>query len=772
MKRILLTIAAIAASVFAFNACDEVQVPAEITVPDAESLELFNSGISFSASKEGGVQTVQLSFATTVEWKVIIEDMTGEWLSVNPTSGSGGPATITITATDNTDPEPRSAKVTISCAGISKTVNIIQAGAGSASGTSVKLDRTEVEMTVGQTLQLVAEATSDDPVAPTVKWTSSNPRVASVTAENDVAADGTYIPGGLVTALSVGETIITAKAGDSEASCKVIVTDGGSVSVESLSIDPASLVLTVDEEKFLTAVIVPEGAKVSVEWKCEATGIAAVGAIDQLRAKVQGLAEGKTKVTAYAGGKSASCEVTVNKKSVVSVTSISLDKTSLDMNIGETAQLTATVLPENATDKSVTWSSSAPRVVSVSAGGLLVAQSAGQAVITAEAGGLTATCAVTVTSGGSGGTTITSASVNPSTLNLQVNEEKTVTLVMDPADAEVTIWWESTNVYIANVQMISKTQAKVTGVSVGQTTITVHAGDKTATCAVTVADDSGTSIPVESVSLNKTELTLQVGQQFQLVATVLPENATNKEVVWSSSVQSSKLYLDANGMVSGLAECEATVTVRCKANAYISASCKVTVTGGGSSGGDEEAVDLGLPSGLKWRSMNVGASKPEDYGNYYAWGETSTKASYSWDNYKYGHSQNGEFSKYDTGPYADNKKVLEAEDDAAAVNLGNGWRMATYSEWKELREKCTWEWKTSNGVNGMQVTGPNKKNIFLPAAGYYNPGITNKGSYGSYWTSTLGGVQGMADAVDFISSGWDIAVIARCHGGSIRPVKD
>ena len=464
---------------------------------------------------------------------------------------------------------------------------------------------------------------------------------------------------------------------------------------------------------------------------------------------------------------------------IIPVESITLDKTELELAVGEKYQLVATILPENATyqgENDLEWTTTDPYAVYVN-GGLVTAYRVGEATITCTSRSnreVSATChvRVTQTGGGGGGTTLESVSVDPSSVTLQLDEEKVLTLVMVPADAEVTIYWESANQYIANVQMISKTQAKVKGVSVGETAVTVHAGDKTATCQVKVEDDSGTNIPVESVSLNVTELTMKVNEQFQLVATVLPENATNKEVVWSSSVQSSKLYIDTTGKLSALAECEATVTVRCKANAYISASCKVTVTGGGSSGGDEEVVDLGLPSGLKWRSMNVGASKPEDYGNYYAWGETTTKSSYSWSNYKFGHSQNGEFSKYDTGPYTDNKTVLDPEDDAATVNLGDGWRMATYKEWKELREQCTWTWTTRNGVKGMQVTGPSGKSIFLPAAGWYDTSLKNRGSYGSYWTASLGGVQGMASAVDFISSGFDIAVIARCQGNSIRPVKD
>ena len=413
------------------------------------------------------------------------------------------------------------------------------------------------------------------------------------------------------------------------------------------------------------------------------------------------------------------------------------------------------------------------RIVSVGANGELTAQSIGTTTVTVISvmyPSVMASCQVTVSAGG-GSSNINSVSIDPSSVTLALNEEKALTLILDPSDAEVTIYWDSSNSSIAKVQMTSKTTAKVQGLAAGQATLTAHAGNLTATCEVTV--QSGSSVPVESVTLNKHELELSVGQQFQLVATVLPENATEKGVVWSSNVQSSKLYIDTNGMVTGLQECEATVTVRCKDNAYIYDTCKITVTGGGSSGTDEEAVDLGLPSGLKWSSMNVGASKPEDYGNYYAWAETSPKSSYSSSNYKYPATSYGDgitiYAKYDTTPGGDGKTVLEAEDDAATVNLGNGWRMPTFKEFKELRENCTWTWTTRNGVNGMLVTGPNGKSIFLPAGGWYDKTTLNyKGSYGSYWTATGDG--GTANAVDFVNGDKDKALVPRSEGRSIRAV--
>ena len=655
-------------------------------------------------------------------------------------------------------------------------------GDGKVEATSITLNKTEITLVTGLSEQLeIVKILPENVTDKNALWVSSNPDVA-VVIDKDAVVDGVTYKGGRVTGRDLGEATITAYLGTAKAECKVTVVSGGGgdATIESLVIDPAPVTLAVDDEQVLTAVMKPSGAKVNVEWKCDKPEILAMGAINDTQAKIQGLANGKATVTAYAGGKTATCEVTVTGgAATVPVTSITLDHTQLNMTVGQKAQLIATVLPENATDKTLNWSVMDNRIVSVDGNGELTAQSVGSTTVTVISvmyPSVQASCQVTVTNGGGGGSsTLDRVSIDPPSVTLELNDEKDLTLVLDPSDAEVTIYWESSNSSIAKVQMTSKTTAKVTGMAVGEATLTAHAGDLTATCEVTVIS-SGSAIHVESVTLNVHELQLNVNQQFQLVATVLPENATEKGVVWSSNVQSSKLYIDTNGMVTGLQACEATVTVRCKDNAYIYDTCQITVTGGGSSGGSEEVVDLGLPSGLKWRSMNVGASKPEEYGNYYAWAETSPKSNYASSNYKYPSTNYGDgiivYAKYDTTPVqGDGKTVLEAEDDAATANLGNGWRTPTFKEFKELRENCTWTWKTQNGVNGMLVTGPNGKSIFLPGGGWYtNTTLTGKTTYGSYWTASGSG--GNAHAVDFANGYVDKAYLARPDGRSVRPVKD
>ncbi len=195
-----------------------------------------------------------------------------------------------------------------------------------------------------------------------------------------------------------------------------------------------------------------------------------------------------------------------------------------------------------------------------------------------------------------------------------------------------------------------------------------------------------------------------------------------------------------------------------------------------------QAVDLGLPSGLYWASCNIGATTPEGYGDYFAWGETETKDYYAWSTYKYTNDGYGKMTKYcndashgDNG-FTDNKTVLEQEDDAAAANWGNAWRMPTDAEWAELLEQCTWEWiKYSQDTFGYVVTSKtNGNSIFLPAAGYLaDDSRYNAGMRGNYWSSSLDETTASyAQYIDFNSSKQERTQYGRFYGRSIRAVRE
>ncbi|MBR5984560.1 MAG: hypothetical protein IK025_12685, partial [Bacteroidales bacterium] len=165
-------------------------------------------------------------------------------------------------------------------------------------------------------------------------------------------------------------------------------------------------------------------------------------------------------------------------------------------------------------------------------------------------------------------------------------------------------------------------------------------------------------------------------------------------------------------------------------------------------------VDLGLPSGTRWATCNVGASTPTAYGNYYAWGETTTKSSYTEDNYT----------------YSSNPTTLPSSADAATANWGSGWRMPTYDEMYELQSNCTVTLTTQSGVNGRLFTGPNGNSIFLPAAGYrYDSELNGAGSYGYYWSSSLRNTD-YAWELYFDSDRCVVIISYRYYGFTVRPV--
>lgn len=185
-------------------------------------------------------------------------------------------------------------------------------------------------------------------------------------------------------------------------------------------------------------------------------------------------------------------------------------------------------------------------------------------------------------------------------------------------------------------------------------------------------------------------------------------------------------------------------------------------------------VDLGLS--VKWATMNVGANNPEEYGDYFAWGETDPKDSYYWTTYKYSNGSETTLTKYNTSTMAgtvDNKTTLELSDDAAYINWDGNWRMPSEAEWEELRKQCTWTWTTKNGVKGHKVTSKiNDNNIFLPASGrHFVDALTGVGVDGNYWSNTLN-VASPCEAmyVLFISNGAGSFGSDRYVGHSVRPV--
>ena len=457
------------------------------------------------------------------------------------------------------------------------------------------------------------------------------------------------------------------------------------------------------------------------------------------------------------------------KGSFVPLTAVALSETSIEITEGETQQLKPVFTPENASNQNVTWKSSSTAVATVSSTGLVTAVQEGTATITVttEEGAKTATCQVTVKKKV---IPVTNVSLDQAALTLTEEETYQLTATIDPADAtNQNVSWTSDDTTVATVS----SDGLVTAVQAGMATITVTTedGGKTATCRVTVKMKE---IPVTDVSLDYEEATLTEGDTLQLTATVSPSDATNQNVSWESS-DTFVATVSQEGLVTAVQEGTATITVTTE-DGGLTASCQVTVIKEESGDDDgHEYVDLGLS--VKWATCNVGASSPEEYGDYFAWGETVPKSDDSWTTYKWCEGTDSTLTKYNINSdygIVDDRIRLEMEDDAACANWGEKWRIPTDAEWSELIDNCISMWTIQNGVLGRKfMSKKNGNSIFLPAAGrWFEGSLTDARSHGFYWSSSLcTDAPDNAYCVDFSSRGIYLDPGSRSSLMPVRPVR-
>ena len=333
------------------------------------------------------------------------------------------------------------------------------------------------------------------------------------------------------------------------------------IPVTNVILSSSSVELVEGDSFILEATISPSNAtNTTVIWS---TSNASVATVD--RGKIQAHNPGNAVITVTSddGGRTATCNVTVIAR-VIPVTSISLNSSSLALRVGDQEALKATVLPEDATNKNVSWFSSNEGVATVSSTGTVFALAAGTSVICVktEDGGFEAQCQVVVTVAVSGLT------LDPAELTLDEGESKTITATITPSDAtDQEVLWESSDTSVATVD-----GGQVTGVKAGTAVITATTkdGGKTASCTVTVIAHA------KSVSLNKTSLRLEKGTSETLQATVLPENTTDKSIVWSSSDESVAKVAE-DGKVTAMGPGNATILVE-TVDGGKQAECAVTVT--------------------------------------------------------------------------------------------------------------------------------------------------------------------------------------------------
>jgi len=450
---------------------------------------------------------------------------------------SEGTATITVTSADGGK--------TASCAVTVSTGNVAVSG--------VTLNKPTMSLIVGGTETLYPIIAPDNATNQNVTWSSSNPAVAAVSA------------GGAITGLSAGTATVTVTAtdGDKTAACVVFVSTGN-VAVSGVTLNKQTTSLTVGSTETLSAIIAPANAtNKNVTWSSSNPAVAAVSG-----GAVTGLGAGTATVTVTTadGGKTASCAVTVSPESVA-VSGVTLNKQAASLIVGGTETLSAIIAPVNATNQTVTWSSSNPSVATVSAGGAVTAAAAGTSTITVTTadGGKTASCAVTVSPGN---VAVSGVTLDKQTASITIGGTETLSAIIAPVNAtNQNVTWSSSNPSVAAVS-----GGTVTGVSMGTSTITVTTADggKTASCTVTVSN-----IAVSGVTLNKQTASLIVGGTETLFATIEPTNATNQNVTWRSS--NTSVATVSGGVVTAVGGGTATITVT-TANGGKTASCTVTVS--------------------------------------------------------------------------------------------------------------------------------------------------------------------------------------------------
>lgn len=346
------------------------------------------------------------------------------------------------------------------------------------------------------------------------------------------------------------------------------------VAVQAVHLNATSMELTEGESATLVATISPNDAEnKTVIWSSSNLSIASVS-----DGKVTALKAGKATIIVKSddGGKTATCEVTVNAK-VYPVTGVTLDKTSATITEGDELTLTATVNPDNATNKNVTWSSSDNAVASVS-NGKVTALKAGKATITVKTddGGRTATCEITINAKVY---PVTGVTLDKTSATLTEGDELTLTATVNPDNAtNKNVTWSSSDNTVATVS-----NGKVTALKAGKARISVKTDDggKTATCEVIV----NTKVyPIEEIILDKTDVEIKVGNEISLTATIYPSNATSKTLKWTSS--DTSVATVSNGKVTALKAGQVVITATSE-EYNISAICDVTVLADGPGGRNE-----------------------------------------------------------------------------------------------------------------------------------------------------------------------------------------
>ena len=424
--------------------------------------------------------------------------------------------------------------------------------------------------------------------------------------------------------------------------------------------------------------------------------------------------------------------------------SLTMNTTEYELEIGQQLSLSATVAPSDATPKTVYWSSTDASVATVRGGGTVTAVATGECDIFARCVDKVALCHVTVVLPR---VTIT---LDKHEARLLPNHTITLTATCSPVDVDLAV--TSSNPGVAIPRIVNGT-IMVVGVAEGTATITVNAADGWSnpdSCVVTVYTEPG-DVNCDGY-VNISDVTALI--DYLLSGNPSGVNLTGADCNNDGGINISDVTTLIDYLLSGTWPWVEPETPS----------------------DSHEYVDLGLPSGTLWATCNIGANSPEEYGDYFSWGETEYKEMYNYSTYKWCRGSYDTMTKYCTNIFfgsVDNKTELEAEDDAASVNWGPSWCMPTYEQYQELINNCSWQWTTVNGINGQLVTGPNGNTLFLPSAGYYSGSMLSaSGELGNYWSSSVVyGYPSYACTLSFSSGNINSDNYGRGEGLTVRAVR-
>ena len=486
--------------------------------------------------------------------KVVVKTEKPVTVDANVTDMQVTTANTALTVNGTVDTLQADANVTVSGNGDIKK----QTGSGqiSVSVAGVSLDKTEIVLVEGSSEKLTATVEPANATNKNVTWSSDHEAIATVDQN------------GAVTARRGGQATITVTTADGSktATCTVRVRIQIGEPVQSVGLNKTELALEVGKTGTLEAKVEPSDAtNKNVTWSSSNPEVATVdnGVVTAVSA-----GEAIITVTTEDGAKTATCKVTVNAPQTVPVTGVTLDKAELTLEEGSTGTLKATVAPQNATNNTVTWSSSNPEVATVD-NGVVTAVSAGEAIITVttEDGAKTATCKVTVNAPQT--VPVTGVTLDKAELTLEEGSTGTLKATVAPQNAtNNTVTWSS-----SNPEFVTVANGTVTAVSAGTATITVTTadGNHKATCTVTVIPKT---VQVSGIQVQGSA-SVYVGGSTKLTATVTPTNATNQKVTWSSNNE-SVATVGTDGTVTAVSAGTATITVTTE-DGQKTAACTVTV---------------------------------------------------------------------------------------------------------------------------------------------------------------------------------------------------